>query len=56
MWRMTLDGEEVQKCLAFRRGIPKKIFRGEFDHNQPWPNAKKPTDHGYRYREKEVFF
>jgi len=36
-------------CKAFPKQIPDEIFTGLFDHAEPYPDAKNPTDHGIRY-------
>jgi hypothetical protein len=37
-------------CAAFPKGIPSKIFTGEFDHSLPYPG-----DYGIRWAESLVY-
>jgi hypothetical protein len=37
-------------CEAFPDGIPVDICSGEFDHNNPYPNANNPEDNGIRFK------
>jgi hypothetical protein len=50
----SLENElgEQPKCKAFPNGIPDEILDSDFDHRKPYPNAKKPTDNGIRYKKK----
>jgi hypothetical protein len=34
----------TRKCIAFPKGIPDNIWRGEFDHRKPYPQ-----DGGYQF-------
>lgn len=38
-----------KKCKAFPRGIPTKIYNGDFDHSMPFEG-----DRGFRYVDLEI--
>lgn len=40
---------DTRTCDAFPQGIPEVIWRAEFDHHEPYPDANNPKDHGIRY-------